>query len=698
MSERQPRRRKSRGRSVDKTDVNSVTSGNQGKQSDGKKKDNEKARKVSSKTTKCLRSQSEGKMKSTEALGGEQSNAKVTKVSAKFLEDDNEVTMEAEGQLTEFMSEEEEESEGEKGLDEIADEEDDEVTFPSGSQTNNNATITSNSMSTQPINEGQGSGETPSLSKVYAHMVVQNQEMRKQVNNLEDRHQESMNESMDKFQEYMNQRMETFAKTLADSVVAQSRALQSNEVMTAKTPVRAASAACGKASNSNQGTKKATTPARQQGKICGKNNELIPDDQMSEVTIYRNAIEKVPTEFSTGISLRFSSSSDELDSPPFNDSDDKVTSDESLTDKEFIPGEEARRQQSNNKHYVERGKSDDRGRNRSRRVDQSPKPHTSKQLNPGEVRGLQMLRDSEVKKQRIYEVPGKEVYVDEVNNEVSLEVVRNNYERALIADEDYQVVASHVEDSIRQKIINNEYVDFSRLVPRDRLAQVEDHRMVMMHKEGETFFMPAAEKEVSGIISNYYKWEQAFRVFSNIYLNKYPHKAAELIQYNDVIHTTASSYAWENVYRYDREFRLHISRHPDRSWGVVLQQAWNLYIKDRAVTDGRNHNHSTQSEHRHGGGNGQSGSSTRKRICYPFNFGNYCQYGSRCKFEHRCGFCGKWGHGAYACRKAMGKSPGGFRDQHRDSRGDKDQDGRKSDRYHFYNDRKDGEKYKKKES
>ena len=32
---------------------------------------------------------------------------------------------------------------------------------------------------------------------------------------------------------------------------------------------------------------------------------------------------------------------------------------------------------------------------------------------------------------------------------------------------------------------------------------------------------------------------------------------------------------------YDRDFRLHISRHPERSWGVILHQSWVMRLKDR---------------------------------------------------------------------------------------------------------------------
>ena len=92
---------------------------------------------------------------------------------------------------------------------------------------------------------------------------------------------------------------------------------------------------------------------------------------------------------------------------------------------------------------------------------------------------------------------------------------------------------------------------------------------------GRTYFVPATALDNSGGITNFSKWEQAFEVFSNIYTRRYPHRSSELIQYNRVIHTAALTYTWENVYLYDRDFRHHIAAYPNRSWAVILQQAWD---------------------------------------------------------------------------------------------------------------------------
>ena len=126
-------------------------------------------------------------------------------------------------------------------------------------------------------------------------------------------------------------------------------------------------------------------------------------------------------------------------------------------------------------------------------------------------------------------------------------------------------------------------------------------------------------------------------MFLNIYTREFPQCAYELIQYNHIVHTAAMTNTWSNVYAYDIDFRLHMARHPMRLWSVILQQAWNLRLRDKFKE------------------NYFSGErkSRRKDICFRFNSGK-CTYGDRCKFDHRCGICGKHGHGAHRCRRIGG--------------------------------------------
>ena len=95
----------------------------------------------------------------------------------------------------------------------------------------------------------------------------------------------------------------------------------------------------------------------------------------------------------------------------------------------------------------------------------------------------------------------------------------------------------------------------------------EDQRLEMVIRGGHTFYVPVKE---STAISSFGKWEQAFRVFSNIYTKANPHRASELIEYNHIIHTISLCYIWDNVYLYDKDFRMHIARNPDRNWSIIL--------------------------------------------------------------------------------------------------------------------------------
>ena len=162
---------------------------------------------------------------------------------------------------------------------------------------------------------------------------------------------------------------------------------------------------------------------------------------------------------------------------------------------------------------------------------------------------------------------------------------------------------------------------------------------------GSTFFVPVADRDSSGSINSFNCWEQAFRAYSNVYTKFYPERATELIQYNQLIYTASQTFMWNNVYRYDKEFRIHLSNYPQRNWGVILQQAWSVYLKDRITPKFQDQQKSPVN----------GGAGRKKEICKRFNKGK-CTKGYRCQFDHRCLKCGKFGHGEHICRnKTTGK-------------------------------------------
>ena len=141
-------------------------------------------------------------------------------------------------------------------------------------------------------------------------------------------------------------------------------------------------------------------------------------------------------------------------------------------------------------------------------------------------------------------------------------------------------MGSHVDQLTQDKIKKGEYVDFSKLLPKDKIVVEEDSRLELVIRNSQTFWSPVSET-IS--INSFGRWEQALRIFANIYTSEFPQHSSELIQYNHIIHSIAGTYTWENIYAYEHEFCLHISRNPERSWSVILQQAWSMKLRDHIV-------------------------------------------------------------------------------------------------------------------
>ena len=167
-----------------------------------------------------------------------------------------------------------------------------------------------------------------------------------------------------------------------------------------------------------------------------------------------------------------------------------------------------------------------------------PMPHSSHQTTlPHDYvddRIEKLIQDAEANQSKIYGTPGKSLSDNLKGFELDLD---KNFVHSAMVDETYMLVASHLGEGLVRKIENGEFVDFSKLIPWDRIvAESEEMELKLVMREGKTYYVPTRENSV---ISGFRKWEQAFRVYSNIYTRKHPTQASELIQYNHVIHTAS---------------------------------------------------------------------------------------------------------------------------------------------------------------
>ena len=247
-------------------------------------------------------------------------------------------------------------------------------------------------------------------------------------------------------------------------------------------------------------------------------------------------------------------------------------------------------------------------------------------------KAVDLVRRAEQVKGQLLQVPGRG------SKPINTEKCVNELIHSVMVDEEYTAVAAHIDEHMKKVIVRGEYVDLTRLLPKDRVMVEEDQRMEMVNRGGLSYWVPVSDRSSSSI-SNIARWEEAFRVYSRIYTEGNPLRATEFIQYNHIIHKAALEFPWESVYAYDREFRVYMSKFPNRNWGIILQQAWTLKMRRSISRDSYNN------QGRNGG--------NRRNLCWKFNQG-CCNYKIGHKFDHKCTICNRWGHGAHNCIRGRG--------------------------------------------
>ena len=64
-----------------------------------------------------------------------------------------------------------------------------------------------------------------------------------------------------------------------------------------------------------------------------------------------------------------------------------------------------------------------------------------------------------------------------------------------LIDQDYQMIDAHIDEALRKKILNNEYIDFSKLMVNSRSYRDEEggQRMEIVNRNGQTYLAPVGE-------------------------------------------------------------------------------------------------------------------------------------------------------------------------------------------------------------
>ena len=537
-------------------------------------------------------------------------HTRANSIEAKFDEGDQVVDICVRGQYSEFNEENTQNANAEEGeIVEDTNSEDDEITFH---QRNNNATTR---METE-IDQSQ-SGDLDTSKNVSIH-DVQNliQQSQKQTADM------LQKQFVDLQKNFLHQQQEQIIQMNEKRSVTTEQPKHSENSPQIRSEINKRR----NHGNGNQGTGCYDTTD-----VSANIDEVIAPESVSEVTVYTNAVKNGNLERrKEKININSSSEEENLVDTSDEFANDSSINIEQIQQKAIIDFIAAARNDSREVHH-DQNKQENRSYNDNRPSTSTQGAYVNHRQSPRE-RGEQLIREAETAKAKIYEVPGTNDLIE--NN------LTTQFMRSALMDESFLLVASHLDSGTHEKIIKGEYVDFARLIPKDRILAEEDNRMQLVMKGNDSYWVPASSAETT-VINSFSKWEQAFRVFSDVYTRAHPSRASELVQYNHVIHTAAMAYVWENVYLYDKDFRLHIARNTERSWALLLQQSWSLRLKDKLS----HHGNSMYNSHN----NQNQPSDNKNQGCKRFNRGR-CTYGMACRYEHRCFYCNKFGHGVVVCR------------------------------------------------
>lgn len=242
---------------------------------------------------------------------------------------------------------------------------------------------------------------------------------------------------------------------------------------------------------------------------------------------------------------------------------------------------------------------------------------------------------------------GNPTFVDTVPEPISLDdeqresLLNKPGSSDLSCDDQLYQLTAHLDRALIEKIKNGEYMDFSKLVPRDSvIPDNEKKKFQIVDDEGKPAFAPYEEKDAGGI-SSYKKWELAFDIYAGIFTKFHPARAAELLEYRHIIRRGAEMFQWANVYNYDKIFRQHVERNPGRTWAKKHQDTWSNHVRDQKTSSS------------------PPGTEFKKKKppCKFFNRPGGCKRGRNCDHDHKCSYCFKFGHGRHECFKAKKATP-----------------------------------------
>ena len=183
-------------------------------------------------------------------------------------------------------------------------------------------------------------------------------------------------------------------------------------------------------------------------------------------------------------------------------------------------------------------------------------------------------------------------------------------------------IGIHVPLSIRQKIVNGEYVDLGSLLATNHSKQSSSIQVVRGRIE-------VTQKANTVRINTLDQWSDAFIIFISIYITAHPNAVQGLLKYFSNIRLGASRGVDLGWKAYDEQFRLKMAQNPGSDWGTIESELWLLYMYSSPAAPA------------------QSPPAGKQLKCIPFNNTGRCVK-AHCTYLHKCATC-NGDHSAFVC-------------------------------------------------
>lgn len=258
-------------------------------------------------------------------------------------------------------------------------------------------------------------------------------------------------------------------------------------------------------------------------------------------------------------------------------------------------------------------------------------------------RADRMIRDAELNKAEIIKPPGGSKFLNIID-----QIAKHpDTDRC---DELASTTSAHVDQTTREKVERGQFVELHKLRPIEVLTDEANKGLKLTNDDGDTYYIPSTASKDNGPASiyNFKTWRQCFIVYLEIYATANPTKAGEMIDYLHAIEEAASIYVWDNVAKYDRLFRLNMSKFPHREWSKRHQKHYESSMKDHIAV----RNLISQARRIN-----SAGSTNSRKPCWRFNKHGKCFLGEKCDQEHKCNKCGLHNHGGINCLKGKKEKP-----------------------------------------